>query len=105
LLYNVLRYSDWSCVLNENPVDSAVNNPTAIVREAMNFAIPYIKSKNSVFPHWFSNLHNIKKKTRHFRRYKKSKSIHNYSVFSYYRRLVKTTIKTDRFRWLNIYRW
>jgi hypothetical protein len=36
-----------------------------------------------------------------FRRYKKSKSYHHYSVFSYYRRLVKTAFKTDRIRLLN----
>jgi hypothetical protein len=36
LLHNVLCHSDWSCVLNENSVDSAVNNLTAIVREDLN---------------------------------------------------------------------
>jgi hypothetical protein len=60
-----------------------VNNVTAIVREAVNVAVPYIKSKNSTFPHWFSNSfkYYIKKKDQHFRRYKKSKSNHNYIVF------------------------
>jgi hypothetical protein len=32
-----------------------VNNLTAIVREAINLAIPSVKSKNSTFPHWFYN--------------------------------------------------
>jgi hypothetical protein len=32
-----------------------MNNLTALVREALNLAIPYIKLKNSTFPHWFSN--------------------------------------------------
>jgi hypothetical protein len=45
LLYNVLRHSDWSCFLNENSVDSAVNNLTAIVREAITIAIPYTNPK------------------------------------------------------------
>jgi hypothetical protein len=72
------------------------------VREAINLATLYIKSKNSTLPHWFSNSlkYYIKKKTQHFRRYKKSKYDHNYSVFSYYRKLAKTTIKTDRLSWL-----
>jgi hypothetical protein len=39
LLHNVLRHSDWSCVLNENSVDYAMNNLFAIVREAINLAI------------------------------------------------------------------
>jgi hypothetical protein len=45
LLYNILRHSDWSCVLNENSIDSPVNNLTAIVPEAITLDIPYIKSK------------------------------------------------------------
>jgi hypothetical protein len=36
-----------------------------------------------------------------FRRYKKSKSDQNYSAFSYYGKMVKTTIKRDRLLWLN----
>jgi hypothetical protein len=51
LLCNVLHHSDWSYVLNQTSVDSAVNNLTAMVREAINLAIPYIKSKNSTFLH------------------------------------------------------
>jgi hypothetical protein len=49
LLYNVLRHSDWSCVLNENAVDAAVNNLTATVRKAVHLAIPYARPKNSAF--------------------------------------------------------
>jgi hypothetical protein len=41
LLYNVIRHSDWSCVLRENYIDSVVNNLTAIVSEAINLAIPH----------------------------------------------------------------
>jgi hypothetical protein len=70
LPYNVLRHSDWSRVLNENFVDFAVNNLTAIVSEAMNFAIPYIKSINSTCLCWFSNYlkYYIKNKNQHLKR-------------------------------------
>jgi hypothetical protein len=84
LIYDVLRHSDWSYVLNENSVDCAMNNNhTNIVREAVYLAIPYIQSKNSTIPHWFSNYlkYYYKKKNQHFRGYKKSKCDHNYSVF------------------------
>jgi hypothetical protein len=53
--HDVLRHSGWSFVLNENSVHSAVHNLTATVREAINVMIPYIKYKNSTFPHWFCN--------------------------------------------------
>jgi hypothetical protein len=102
LLYNILRQSDWSCVLNENSVDAAINNLTARVCKAMNLAIPYVRPKNSSFPPWFSKLLKfyIKKNNQYFRKYKKSKFDHHYNAFTYYRKLVKTTIKTDRLRWL-----
>jgi hypothetical protein len=55
LLYNTLSNYDWSCVLNENSVDSAaVYNFTASVSETLNETIPFVKPKNSSFPHWFS---------------------------------------------------
>jgi hypothetical protein len=97
---HVLRHSEWSCVLNVNSFGSAVNNLTAIAREAINLAIPYVKSKHSTFLHYFSNYlkYYIKKKSEHFRRYKKSKSDHNYSVFSYCRKQVKTIIKRGKLR-------
>jgi hypothetical protein len=79
-----------------------MNYLTAIVREAVNFAISYIKSKNSTFPLWSSNSlkYYIKKKSQHFRRYKKSKCDHHYNVFFYCHKLVKITVKTIRLRWL-----
>jgi hypothetical protein len=99
-LSNVLRHSDWTRVLNENSVDFGVNNLTAILREPVNLAIPYVRFKNLAFPYWFSNLKfYIKKKNQHFRRYKKSKSDHNCSVFLIIK-VVKCTIKRDRLRWL-----
>jgi hypothetical protein len=56
-----------------------MNNLTAIECEAINLVIPYIRSKNSTFPHWFSNSlkYYIKKKNQHFRRYKKLKFDHH----------------------------
>jgi hypothetical protein len=54
LLYNTLSNYDWSCVLNEDSVDSAVYNFTASVSETINETIPFVKPKNSSFPHWFS---------------------------------------------------
>jgi hypothetical protein len=64
LLYDSLLNSDWSCVLNENSVDSAVNNLTATVSKAIDLAIPFAKPNNSTYPHWFSKLlkYYIKKK-------------------------------------------
>jgi hypothetical protein len=86
----------------EHSVDAAVDNLTATVRKAINLAIPYVRPKNSAFPPWFSNLLKlyINKKNQYFRKYKKSKFDQHYSAFTYYRKLVKTTIKTDRPRWL-----
>jgi hypothetical protein len=102
LLYNVLRHSDWYFVSNVNCDDSAVYNRTAILREAINLAIPYVRSKNPTFPHWFSNSLKcyIKKKNKYFRRYNKLESDQHCSVFTYYRKSVKTTIKTDGLHWL-----
>jgi hypothetical protein len=79
-----------------------VNNPTDTVREAINLAIPHIRYKNYTFPRWFYNSLKcyIKKKNQYFSRYKKSKSDNNYSAFSSYCKLVKTTIKTDKLHWL-----
>jgi hypothetical protein len=101
LLYDSLLDSDWSCVLHENSVDSAVNNLTATVSKAIDLAIPFVKANISTYPHWFSKLPKYYiKKNQFFKKFKKSKSNHHYSLFSYYRKLVKTTIKTDRLAWL-----
>jgi hypothetical protein len=45
LLYNTLSNYDWSCIFNENSVDSAVYNLTSSVSEAINDAIPSVKLK------------------------------------------------------------
>jgi hypothetical protein len=89
-------------VYNENYVDSAVLNLTAIVSEAINQATPFVKYRNSSFPHWFFSTlkYYIKKKNQHFRRYEKSKSAEHYTSFSHYRKLVKIAVKSDRLRFL-----
>jgi hypothetical protein len=99
LLYNILRNSDWSCVLNENSIESAVNHLTATVCEAMNLAIPYIISKNSTFPHWFSDSLNnyIKNKINTSEDTINQNLITAIVFFSDYRKMIKTTIKTDSF--------
>jgi hypothetical protein len=95
LLCNVLRHPDWSCGLNENSVDSAVNTLPAIVQ----LAIPYIKSKNSTFPCWFSNSlkYYIKKKINSSEDIRNQNLVTN-SAFPYYRKLVETTVKTHGLR-------
>jgi hypothetical protein len=75
------------------------------VSETINETIPFVKPKNSSFPHCFSKslIYYIKNKYNFFKKYKKSKSdYYYYSIFSYYRKLVKITIKVDRFDWLKI---
>jgi hypothetical protein len=72
------------------------------VSEAINLAIPYIKTKNSTFPQWFSNSlkYYIKKKINTSEGTRNQNLITTTVFFSYYRDLVKTAIKTDRLRWL-----
>jgi hypothetical protein len=65
-----------SCVFNKNSVDYVVYNFTVSVSEAIIETIPFVKPKNSFFPHWFSkSLTYIKKKNQFFKKYKKSKSV------------------------------
>jgi hypothetical protein len=66
--------------------------------EAINEAIPSLIPNSSTYPHWFSSSlkHYINKKSNFLKKYKKSNSDYYYSMFSYYRKLVKTTIKADR---------
>jgi hypothetical protein len=55
LLYTTLSNCDWSCVLNENSVDSAVHNLTVRMSEAINEAISSLIPNSSTFPHSFSS--------------------------------------------------
>jgi hypothetical protein len=103
LLYHILSTTDWSCVYGTSSVDSAVDCLNAVVQGAMELAIPrgVIKS-NSKFPHWYSNSLRsyIKKKNYYYRRFKTKKTDSLYHKFSYYRKLVKATIQSDRLSWL-----
>jgi hypothetical protein len=102
LLYNILSSHDWSCVCNSTSVDDAVASLNSVVQDAMEQAIPRGVTKKSKFPHWFSSSlrYYISKKNYYYRRFKKKKSDCLYNKFSFYLKLVKTTIKLDRFRWL-----
>jgi hypothetical protein len=74
LIYTTLSNCDWSCVLNENSVDSAVHRLTARVSEAINEVIPSLITNSSTFPHWFSSSlkYYIKKKKYFLKICKKS---------------------------------
>jgi hypothetical protein len=104
LLYKNLSTFDWSCVYGTTPVDSAVACLNAAVEDAMEQAIPRgVINSNSKFPHWYSLSlrYYITKKNYFYRCFKKKKkSDCLYQKFSYYRKLVKVTIKSDRLRWL-----
>jgi hypothetical protein len=90
-------------VYDTTSVDAAVASLNAVVQDAMEQAIPrgIIKSK-SEFPHWYSGSlrYYIKKKNYFYRRFKKEKTDSLYQNFSFYRKLVKATTKSDRLRWL-----
>jgi hypothetical protein len=100
--YNILNNCDGSFALKKYSVDSAIYNFTACTPEAINEAIPPAKPKISTSPQLFSKsiMYYIKKKTQFFKKFKKSKSDYYYILFLYYRKLVKTTITTDKLGWL-----
>jgi hypothetical protein len=102
LLYNLLSTYDWSSVYETSDVDIAVASLNAAVNDAMERAIPRGYSCMSKFPHWFSHIlrYYIAKKNYFHRRFKKKPNYYFYDSFSFYRKLVKNTIKSDRLRWL-----
>ena len=102
-LYNILYLKDWSCVLNQTNVDIAVEELYEAVTVAISQSIPYSLKNKQKFPSWFSSdlKFYIRKKNDHHRPYKKTKSGFHYDLFSYYRKLVKITIKADRRIWLS----
>ncbi|PNF43033.1 hypothetical protein B7P43_G08782 [Cryptotermes secundus] len=102
LLYNILSNYDWSCVYDTSSVDAGAARLSAAVQDAMEQAIPRGFITKSKFPHWFSSSlrYYIRKKNYFYRRFKKHKSASLYDTFSFYRKLVKATIKIDRLRWL-----
>jgi hypothetical protein len=100
LLYNALSTYDWTWLYNETSLDAGVHRLNHA--QAIDLAVPYGYVKKHKYPAWFSGKLKayIKKKNYFYRRYKKHKAGRFYDRFSFYRKLVKTTIKTDRFRWL-----
>jgi hypothetical protein len=89
-------------VYETTSVDSAVASLNAAVHSAMKQAIPRSYSRKSKFPAWFSHTlrHYLAKKNYFHRRFKKKLSDYFYDRFVLYRKLVKSTIKSDRLRWL-----
>jgi hypothetical protein len=70
--------------------------------QAINLAVPIGRVSKHKYPAWFSSKLKsyIKKKNYFYRCYKKFKTDSFYDKFSSYRKLVKSTIKSDRSRWL-----
>jgi hypothetical protein len=102
LLYNILSACDWSSVYETPSVDVAVASLNGAVRGAMEQAIPCGYICKSKFPHWFSYTlsYYIAKKNYFHCRFKKKPSEYFYHRLAYNRKLVKNTIKSDRFKWL-----
>ncbi|PNF31813.1 hypothetical protein B7P43_G09329, partial [Cryptotermes secundus] len=102
LLYNTLSACDWSGVYRATSADDAVASLNATVQAAMEEAIPRCPTRKSKFPFWYSSSlrYYIGKKNYFHRRFKKKQTDHYYDKFIFYRKLVKSAIKTDRLRWL-----
>jgi hypothetical protein len=102
ILYNILSNYAWSCVYGASSVNSAVTSLSVAVQDAMDQAVPCGYVAKSKFPQWFSSSlkYYIRKKNYFYRRFKKHKYASLYDNFSFYRKLIKTTIKADRLRWL-----
>jgi hypothetical protein len=72
----------------------------AVARDAMEQAIPRVYNRKSKFSPWFSNTlryHSAKENYFH-RRSEKKQTDYFCEKFAFYRKLVKTTIKSDRLR-------
>jgi hypothetical protein len=93
---------DWSALYNETSVDAAVDRLNTAVTQAINSAVPSGRITRHKYPIWFSGRLRayVKKKNYYYRRYKKHKTDYFYDRFSFYRKLVKRTIKSDRFHLL-----
>jgi hypothetical protein len=92
---------DWSSLYNETPDDAAVDRLNVAVIQAIDSGHSGPIKKHKYRP-WFSGKLKayIKKKNYFYRCYKKFKTDCFYYKFSFYWKLVKTTIETDRFHWL-----
>jgi hypothetical protein len=101
LLYNTLSNCDWSCVLNETSINSAVYKITACVSNLLMMPFRLKDQKVILFLTGSPNLLFITIRNKSvFKKYKKPNSDYYYSIFSYYRKLIKTTIKAKRLIWL-----
>jgi hypothetical protein len=102
VLYNALSTYDRSSPYNETSVDVAVNRLNVAVTQAIDLAVPSGYIKKHKYPACFSGKLKtcIKKNDYFYGRYKKFKTQYFYDKFSFYRKLVKTTIKTEGFGWL-----
>jgi hypothetical protein len=85
-------------VYETSSVDVAVQSLNAAVQDAMEQAIPRGYSCKSKFPPWFSYIlrYYIAKKNYFHRRFKKKPSDYFYDRFTFYRKLIKNTMKSDR---------
>lgn len=103
LLYNTLLSHDWSSLYSESSVDAAVDRLNDVIIKAINLAVPIGRVSKHKYPAWFSSRLKtyINKKNYFHRRYKQFKTDCFYDKFSFYRKLVKSTLKSDRSRWLN----
>lgn len=75
---------------------------TTTTTEALDFSIPYSRHNQYKYLHWFSNMlkYYICRKSHLYRHYKKNQSLDAYSVFSYFHKLMKATMQSDRLQWL-----
>jgi hypothetical protein len=104
LLYSLLCVCDWSCVCKNNNVDDTVDCFTSIILQATDLAILWNTVSKPKFSHWLSPVlkYYIRKKNYFCGRYRKHKSDQYYSKFSYSKRLVKITNKSDRLNWYKV---
>jgi hypothetical protein len=89
-------------VYETTSVDTAVGSLNAAVNGAMEQAVPRGYSRKSKFPPWFSHTlrHYTAKKNYFHSRFKNTTSDYIYNRFTLYKKLVKSTIKSDRLRQL-----
>jgi hypothetical protein len=93
-LYNFV----WASLCKESSVDAAVNKLNAAVTEAMNSAVPFGLMRRNKYPSCYSRKLKFytRKKKYFYRRFKKFKAEYFYNKISFYRKLVNTTIMSDR---------
>jgi hypothetical protein len=85
-------------------VDAAVDILNAAVHCAMDQSVPRGFIRKPKYRSWFSatEKYYIRKKNYYHERFKKKNMENFYNPFSKYRKLVKTTIKSDRLVWLKL---